>query len=62
MISKCETTNEYSVPAQKRFALGDLLPKFFESDSTTRLVISTALVIPCFWQPIVSGVDLQSHL
>jgi hypothetical protein len=26
------------------------------------LLISAALVLPCFWQPIVSCVDLQSHL
>ena len=25
-------------------------------------LVSIALVIPCFWQPIVSGFDLQSHL
>jgi hypothetical protein len=26
------------------------------------ILVSVILVIPCFWQPIVSGVDLQSHL
>lgn len=26
------------------------------------LVVSCALVVPCFWRPIVSSVDLQSHL
>jgi hypothetical protein len=26
------------------------------------IAISLALVVPCFWQPIVSSVDLQSHL
>jgi len=26
------------------------------------IVVSGALAIPCFWQPIVSGIDLQSHL
>jgi hypothetical protein len=26
------------------------------------ILISVALAIPCFWQPIVSGFDLQSHL
>jgi hypothetical protein len=26
------------------------------------ILISIALVVPCFWQPIVSGFDLQSHL
>ena len=25
-------------------------------------LVSVAVVIPCFWQPIVSGFDLQSHL
>ena len=30
--------------------------------STGNGIISAALVIPCFWQPIVSGSDLQSHL
>jgi hypothetical protein len=32
------------------------------SSRTLPLGISVALVIPCFWQPIVSSVDLQSHL
>ena len=26
------------------------------------MLVSIALVVPCFWLPIVSGVDLQSHL
>jgi hypothetical protein len=26
------------------------------------IVVSVALAIPCFWQPIVTGIDLQSHL
>jgi hypothetical protein len=26
------------------------------------IITSAALVLPCFWQPIVSGADMQSHL
>jgi len=26
------------------------------------ILISAAVLVPCFWQPIVSGFDLQSHL
>jgi hypothetical protein len=33
-----------------------------QSPWTLPIVVSVALVIPCFWQPIVSSVDLQSHL
>jgi hypothetical protein len=39
-----------------------LLSKLTKSPWTLPIVVSVALVIPCFWQPIVSGSDLQSHL
>jgi len=38
------------------------LSKLFRSPWALRAVVSAALVIPCFWQPIVSSADLQSHL
>jgi len=41
---------------------GHLLSKLSRSPWALRTVISGALVIPCFWQPIVSSADLQSHL
>jgi hypothetical protein len=41
---------------------GHLLLKLRESVWTRSILISVVLVIPCFWQQIVSGVDLQSHL
>jgi hypothetical protein len=40
----------------------DRISKLFQSPWMLPIIVSTALVIPCFWQPIVSGVDLQSHL
>jgi hypothetical protein len=30
--------------------------------ATRPILVSAALAIPCFWQPIVTGIDLQSHL
>lgn len=39
-----------------------LLSKLPQSRWTLPIVVSVALVIPCFWQPIVSASDLQSHL
>jgi hypothetical protein len=39
-----------------------LLSKLSRSPWPLRTVISAALVIPCFWRPIVSSGDLQSHL
>jgi hypothetical protein len=39
-----------------------LLSKLPKSPWTLPIVVSLALVIPCLWQPIVSAVDLQSHL
>src|SRR5580704_11005943 len=39
-----------------------LLSKLSRSPWALRTVVSAALVIPCFWQPIVSSADLQSHL
>jgi len=41
---------------------GNLLPKLPWSLATRPILLSMALVIPCFWRPIVTGIDLQSHL
>jgi hypothetical protein len=46
---------EPSTPSQ-------LLSKLLKSPWTLPIAASVALVIPCFWQPIVSAVDVQSHL
>jgi hypothetical protein len=62
MISNSETVNENPMPAQRWLASSDLVSKLSKSAWTLRIAISVALVIPCFWQPIVSAVDLQSHL
>jgi hypothetical protein len=43
-------------------AAGNHALKVSQSSRTLPLVISAALVIPSLWQPIVSSVDLQSHL
>jgi len=41
----------------------DLLPSKIRGLRWVRpMLVSVPLVIPCFWQPIVSGLDLQSHL
>jgi hypothetical protein len=37
-------------------------PLVIAKSKTGTAIISAALVIPCFWQPIVSSADLQSHL
>jgi hypothetical protein len=42
--------------------LSQLLSKLRQSPWALPIVVSVGLVIPCFWQPIVSSVDLQSHL
>ena len=39
-----------------------LLSKLSQASWILPIAVSVALVIPCFWQPIVSGSDLQSHL
>jgi hypothetical protein len=39
-----------------------LLSKLAQSPWALPIAVSMVLVIPCFWQPIVSGSDLQSHL
>jgi len=41
---------------------GQLLSKLPQSRWALPILISVGLVIPCFWRPIVSSVDLQSHL
>ncbi len=41
---------------------GYLPPKLTWYLAARPIVVSVALAIPCFWQPIVSGIDLQSHL
>lgn len=48
--------------AHERLGPSHLLSKLAQSPWTLRLLISALLVIPCVWQPIVSVVDLQSHL
>lgn len=37
-------------------------PKLLGNLWARPILVSVTLVIPCFWQPIVSGADLQSHL
>jgi hypothetical protein len=39
-----------------------LLTKLSSFPWVRPVLVSVALVIPCFWQPIVSSFDLQSHL
>ena len=38
------------------------LSKLLKSAWTLPIVVSLALIIPCVWQPIVSAVDMPSHL
>ena len=47
--------NEPSAPSH-------LLSGLLKSSWVLPIAISLALVIPCLWQPIVSAVDMQSHL
>jgi hypothetical protein len=37
-------------------------PAVIAKSKTGTAILSAALVIPCFWQPLVSPADLQSHL
>lgn len=49
---------EAKEPTTSSHALSEL----FKSPWTLPTVVSLALVIPCLWQPIVTTVDMQSHL
>jgi len=48
--------------AKESPTLSHLLSKLPQAPWILPIAVSVALVIPCFWQPIVSGSDLQSHL
>ena len=43
-------------------SLDHLLTKLSSFPWARPVLVSMVLIIPCFWQPIVSSVDLQSHL
>jgi hypothetical protein len=62
MILGSGTRKENRILAHERLGPSHLLSKLAQSPWTLRLLISALLVIPCVWQPIVSVVDLQSHL
>jgi hypothetical protein len=58
----CDARKVNRMQVQEERASGHTLLKLSKSAWTLPIVISVGLVVPCFWQPMVSSVDLQSHL
>jgi hypothetical protein len=58
----CDSREKNLAQAHESSGPRYLLSKLSRSPWPLRILVSAALVIPCFWQPIVSSADLQSHL
>jgi hypothetical protein len=61
-IPTCDSREKNLAQAHESSRQRYLLSKLSRSPWALRTVVSAALVIPCFWQRIVSSADLQSHL